>query len=129
MIVINQAVVVLMYNYNSETMKCNITNIKAMSQLCLDTWEFGLNGNSTAPEGCFLQSTIGTITSIWCMIHGFIGITGNLLTLLAIPYAARKKKWVLVIFFSAACISLYMYYSLKKPDSIFTTIGQLPSLF
>ena len=73
-------------------MKCNITNIKAMSQLCLDTWEFGLNGNSTAPEGCFLQSTIGTITSIWCMIHGFIGITGNLLTLLAIPYAAKKKK-------------------------------------
>ena len=80
-------------------MKCNITNIKAMSQLCLDTWEFGLNGNSTAPEGCFLQSTIGTITSIWCMIHGFIGITGNLLTLLAIPYAAKKKKWVLVNFF------------------------------
>ena len=72
-------------------MKCNITNLQAMSQLCLKSWEYG---DSTAPEDCFPQSTNynGTITSIWCMIQGFVGITGNLLTLLAIPYAAKKKK-------------------------------------
>ena len=29
---------------------------------------------------------------IWCVILGLIGFVGNLLTIVAIPYAAKKKK-------------------------------------
>ena len=29
---------------------------------------------------------------IWCVILGLIGLVGNLLTIIAIPYAAKKKK-------------------------------------
>ena len=59
-----------------------------MSKLCLDAW---YNGQDL--EGCFPNTTIGTIASIWNLINGCVGFTGNLLTLLAIPYAGRKKKF------------------------------------
>ena len=29
---------------------------------------------------------------IWCVILGLIGFFGNLVTIVAIPYAAKKKK-------------------------------------
>ena len=29
---------------------------------------------------------------IWCAVLGMIGFVGNLLTIVAIPYAAKKKK-------------------------------------
>ena len=74
-------------------MKCETNSTNAMSKLCLEAWENGYD----APDDCFLQSTIGTVTSIWCMINGSIGFTGNLLTLLAIPYAAKKKKSVSLV--------------------------------
>ena len=33
-----------------------------------------------------------TALGIWALINAIIGILGNMLTLLAIPYAARKKR-------------------------------------
>ena len=30
---------------------------------------------------------------LWCFLAGLLGIFGNLLTLIAIPYAARRKKY------------------------------------
>ncbi len=36
--------------------------------------------------------TFRTATGVWCLMNAIIGILGNLLTILAIPYAARKKK-------------------------------------
>ena len=68
-------------------MLCEQNTTNSMSEKCLDTWS---NGGDM--ENCFPSSTLGTVTSIWCMINGLIGFTGNLLTLLAIPYAAKKKK-------------------------------------
>ena len=34
------------------------------------------------------------IESIWCIVISIIGTTGNLLTLFAIPFAARNKLYV-----------------------------------
>ena len=35
------------------------------------------------------------LATIWSIILIFVGVTGNLLTLLAIPYAKWKNKYVL----------------------------------
>ena len=33
---------------------------------------------------------------IWALVIAIIGILGNILTLLAIPYAARKKRYIFI---------------------------------
>lgn len=37
---------------------------------------------------------IGPYFGIWCLFISFLGMFGNLLTILAIPYAANRKKYV-----------------------------------
>ena len=37
---------------------------------------------------------IGPYFGIWCLFISFLGMFGNLLTMLAIPYAANRKKYV-----------------------------------
>jgi hypothetical protein len=34
------------------------------------------------------------VAGVWCIINAVIGFTGNLLTLLAIPYASRHKRFL-----------------------------------
>ena len=36
------------------------------------------------------------VLGIWAVVIAVIGILGNLLTLLAIPYAARKKRYIII---------------------------------
>ena len=38
---------------------------------------------------------IGPYFGIWCLFISFLGMFGNLLTMLAIPYAANRKKYVM----------------------------------
>ena len=73
-------------------MSCGRNTTNSMSQKCLDAWSNGID-----LDHCYPVSTLGTIASIWCMINGTIGFVGNLLTLLAIPYAARKKQYLVSI--------------------------------
>ena len=64
-----------------------------MSKLCLEGWK---SGNWSITEDCFPQDIDASITifaGVWCSINSAIGFSGNLLTLLAIPYAAKKRKW------------------------------------
>ena len=68
-------------------MSCERNTTSSMSQKCLEAWSNGID-----MENCFPSSTLGTIASIWCLVNGVIGFAGNLLTLLAIPYAAKKKQ-------------------------------------
>ncbi len=39
-----------------------------------------------------INPTFGTIAGIWCILNSIVGFSGNLLTMLAIPYAAKHKK-------------------------------------
>ena len=70
-------------------MLCEQNTTNYMSQLCLDAWTNGID-----MENCFPSSELGTITSIWSVVNGLIGFIGNLLTLLAVPFAARKKRYL-----------------------------------
>ena len=72
-------------------MICEKNIVHSMSKLCLEAWASKTNKT----ENCFpnyTHDTIGNIYGIWWMINVFIGFIGNLLTLLAIPYCAIKKK-------------------------------------
>ena len=74
-------------------MECLESNTHQMSNLCLEGWQ---NGNWSITENCFPQDIDASITifaGTWCSINSAIGFSGNLLTLLAIPYAAKKRKW------------------------------------
>ena len=41
-----------------------------------------------------MKGATGLLAGIWHVFHASIGFIGNLLTLIAIPYAARNKKLV-----------------------------------
>ena len=63
-----------------------------LSRLCLD---HSLTDQEKVRLDCFPeQFTLATsnIVGTWCVMNCVIGLSGNLLTLLAIPYAA-KHKW------------------------------------
>ena len=63
-----------------------------LSLLCIDN---SLLVEITSQLNCFPEQftdASSTIVGIWCVLNSFIGFTGNLLTLCAIPYAA-KNKW------------------------------------
>ena len=55
---------------------------------------------------CFPQSMqhLSDFAGIWCIVNAVLGFSGNLLTILAIPYAAKRQKfnlhrnWPLTIF-------------------------------
>ena len=77
-------------------MICEKNTVHSMSTLCLEAWA----SKSNETENCFpnyTHDTIGNIYGIWWMINVFIGFIGNLLTLLAIPYCAIKKKYIVFI--------------------------------
>ena len=74
-------------------MKCYENTTHSMSKICLDAW---MNENIyLLNEDCTPKYADGVVAfgTIWCNINAVIGFTGNLLTLLAIPYAAKKKKY------------------------------------
>ena len=65
---------------------CNDTNyVEVWSNYCLNVVFLDACYPSTRYEFKFALG-------IWCVILGLIGFVGNLLTILAIPYAAKKKK-------------------------------------
>ncbi len=67
---------------------CNQTKLlKNWSDICLDhSFDF--------PETCYPSEhyDLKFALAIGCVVYGVIGFVGNLLTILAIPYAAKKKK-------------------------------------
>ena len=67
----------------------NSSILRKWSDFCLDSF----NG---FPDQCFLSDHKLTFwLGLWCIINAVIGFAGNLLTILAIPYAANRKKYVL----------------------------------
>lgn len=71
-------------------MSCDSNASFSMSEFCLSAWKE--NDDFTLeclPE--LFDEIFGTIIGIWIIINGTIGIFGNLFTLIAIPYAAKRK--------------------------------------
>lgn len=68
-----------------ENVTCNHTNLLDFSHFCL------LNPNNSQ---CFPSEYDNWIEAeiLFALINSFIGFAGNLLTILAIPYAAQKKQ-------------------------------------
>ena len=65
---------------------CNDTNhLESWSDYCL---------NVVFLDACYSSNhyEFRFVLGVWCVILGLIGFVGNLLTILAIPYAAKKKK-------------------------------------
>ena len=72
--------------------RCDPSNHSAiieLSKLCVE------NARNNEIYDCFskeISDTLSSFAGIWCVINAFLGFTGNLLTLLAIPYACWKKR-------------------------------------
>ena len=87
-------------------MECTKNTTNEMSDLCLEAWYNGSNET----ENCFPDRSVsGLFSAVWCMINGGIGFTGNLLTILAIPFCAKKKKWVPTILCKFFANSLHFF--------------------
>ena len=67
----------------------NHSAILELSKLCIE------NAQNNDLYDCFpekITTTLSNFAGIWCIINAVLGFTGNLLTLLAIPYACWKKR-------------------------------------
>ena len=66
---------------------CNVSTTLNLSFICLnETYDF--------PSQCYPSNFqhFKIIEGVWCAINAIIGLTGNLLTIIAIPYAAKHKQ-------------------------------------
>ena len=67
------------------------STIYLLSELCV-------NGSNTENVECIQNYNdityvvLRKLVGIWSILVGSLGISGNLLTLLAIPYAAKRKR-------------------------------------
>ena len=66
---------------------CNIDTTFNLSSICL-------NQSYDFPPQCYPSEDqhLKIIEGVWCVINAIIGFTGNLLTIIAIPYAAKHKQ-------------------------------------
>ena len=76
----------LEHNYS-----CTLETVYNMSDICTD-----LSYSDAEVEFCFpkkiRESNLSTLAGVWCLINSVVGLSGNMMTLFAIPYAAKRKK-------------------------------------
>ena len=79
--------------HSSSRMECNCTleTAYALKDICTD-----LSYNDSAVKFCYPEKlrdgNLSTLAGIWCLINAVVGLSGNMMTLFAIPYAAKRKK-------------------------------------
>ena len=70
---------------------CTLETAYALKDICTD-----LSYNDSALEFCYPEKlrdgNLSTLAGIWCLINAVVGLSGNMMTLFAIPYAAKRKK-------------------------------------
>ena len=73
--------------------ECLSNNTLFMSKICL-------NSSINKQSDCFPNNytdkdgiDFATMAGILCILNAIIGTLGNLLTILALPFAARRKKY------------------------------------
>ena len=69
--------------------KCQENNTLYMSEICLNT---NINNISDCFPKDYIDNHLATIAGIVCIINAIIGTLGNLLTLVALPFAAQNEK-------------------------------------
>jgi hypothetical protein len=74
------------HNHSSE--------IFLLSKLCVNG--SNINGEYDCFDKSFEHCPYRKSLGVWAIIIMFIGVFGNLLTLLAIPYAARKQRYTYI---------------------------------
>ena len=58
---------------------------------------------------------IGPYFGTWCLFISFLGMFGNLLTMLAIPFAANRKKYVMLyLLFEKYQMKYFVSKSIKR---------------
>ena len=73
---------------NNNSLTCDKENIFNLSKLCVD-------GSDNGSLPCLLKENMQpyhTAMGVWAIFVVVFAVLGNLLTLLAVPYAARKKR-------------------------------------
>ena len=70
-------------------MECEEIEAYNLSTYCTDA-----SKTDAEAEICFPEDirSFSTLAAIWCLVNAFVGFSGNLLTILAIPFAAKRKK-------------------------------------
>ena len=71
-------------------MNCNASLLVEFSDLCLSQPNF--TSHCFPTEYYNLRIAVG----VWSIISGFVGFAGNLLTIIAIPYAAKNNQYVFI---------------------------------
>ena len=70
---------------------CTLETAYALKDICTD-----LSYNDSAVEFCYpeklREGNLSMLAGIWCLINAVVGLSGNMMTLFAIPYAAKRKK-------------------------------------
>ena len=76
-------------------MKCEINNTNSMSEYCLNGWQ-NKSSNYDFSEDCVPEikknHQLFIFSMFWTCSNGIIGLVGNFLTLVSIPYAAKTKR-------------------------------------
>ena len=103
-------------------MQCTSDTTFSMSQLCLEAWSNSINQSEYwIDQNCFPQNidSVRVIAGIWCTINALIGLPGNLLTLLAIPYCVRRKKYICNFISSGDFFLTIVFFSILFPLFIY----------
>lgn len=75
---------------NTSSLVCNgVENMYKLSDFCLDNPEYFFTNICRPSNENVVLVKLGHAYNV---INLFFGITGNLLTVLALPYAVRKRK-------------------------------------
>ena len=70
-------------------MNCSAPHVYDLSLFCTNQSKSDEESKICFPDDIRSYSVLA---GIWCVINAVVGFSGNLLTLLAIPFAARRKK-------------------------------------
>ena len=87
-------------------MICQVNNTHLMSNFCINSWNLR---KDEEVEGCvpkYVQD-FGYVIGCWYLINSIIGAIGNLCTLVAIPYAAKRKRFNFLLWFSNSFITYF----------------------
>ena len=72
---------------------CTLGSADATCSNCqLELAEYCLNDTTRYSECYPYNDALSIFAGVWCVLNCLFGATGNVLTLLAIPYAVRKRK-------------------------------------
>ena len=86
-------------------MNCNASLLVHFSDLCLSQPD-NFSTECFPSEYYNLRIAVG----VWSIISGFVGFAGNLLTIIAIPYAAKNNQYFVFIIINEIEVESNYYF-------------------